>query len=172
MSASIRTGLAPGLKYLHNHGSTTRGEVERKQRSAFITTRQGFCYLTIKIGRRNHHLCRIRHYTLEAQEKRDLRRWHPDIVFDWKKIEQPRSEKREVCRGYRSRRQRAAAERRCPRTPKPLFFFYETLSSYIYTDGDLRSAGALLDAVLQIDRAQGSSITPWLPAKPAEDREK
>jgi hypothetical protein len=29
---------------------------------------------------------RVRHYTIDAQDKRDMRRLHPDIIFDWKKF--------------------------------------------------------------------------------------
>ena len=42
-----------------------------KQPTAFITTRKGFCYLTLKCGRHNFHVMRIRNYTLNAQDKRD-----------------------------------------------------------------------------------------------------
>ena len=34
--------------------------MDRPQPTAFITTRKGFCYLTIKIGGRNFHILRIR----------------------------------------------------------------------------------------------------------------
>ena len=68
--------------------------MKRKQSSAFITTRKGFCYLTVKVGRSNFNIMRIRNYTLDAQDKRDLRRLHPDYLFDWKKINQQLSEKR------------------------------------------------------------------------------
>ena len=57
-----------------------------KQYSAFVTVRKGFCYLTIKIGRHNFHLMRIRNCTLDAQDKRDMRQLYPDTAFDWKKI--------------------------------------------------------------------------------------
>ncbi|NOT53523.1 MAG: hypothetical protein HOP18_02855 [Deltaproteobacteria bacterium] len=46
-----------------------------KQGAAFITTRKGFCYLTIKYNRRNFPLMRIRKYTIKAEEKRRMRRW-------------------------------------------------------------------------------------------------
>src|SRR6266566_2162685 len=55
-----------------------------RQGTAFITTRKGFCYLTVKIGRRNFPIMRSRNYTIDAQDKRDMRQLHPDIVFDWK----------------------------------------------------------------------------------------
>jgi len=79
--------------------------MKRKQGSAFITTRKGFCYLTVKVGRSNFNIMRIRNYTLEPQDKRDMRRLYPDYFFDWKKINQQLAEKREVCRAYRSKRQ-------------------------------------------------------------------
>jgi hypothetical protein len=60
--------------------------MEGKQGSAFITTRKGFCYLTIKCGRRNFRIMRIRAYTIDADDKRRMRRLYPDIDFDWKKI--------------------------------------------------------------------------------------
>src|SRR5215510_13344341 len=41
-------------------------------------------------------------HTIDAQDKRQMRRLHPDIVFDWKKIARQLAEKREVCRQYRS----------------------------------------------------------------------
>ena len=41
-----------------------------KQGSAFITTRKGFCYLTIKIGRRNFNVIRIRNGLLIATEQK------------------------------------------------------------------------------------------------------
>lgn len=79
--------------------------MSRKQSSAFVTTRKGFCYLTVKVGRSNSNIMRIRNYTLTPQDKRDMRRLYPDYLFDWKKISQQLTEKREVCRAYRSRRQ-------------------------------------------------------------------
>jgi hypothetical protein len=32
-----------------------------RQGTAFVTTRRGFCYLTVKIGRKNFPIMRIRH---------------------------------------------------------------------------------------------------------------
>src|SRR5712691_5111081 len=57
----------------------------QKRNSAFVTTKKGVCYLTVKIGRENLPLMRIYHYTIDAQDKRDMRRLHPDVDFDWKK---------------------------------------------------------------------------------------
>ena len=79
--------------------------MKRKQSSAFITTRKGFCYLTVKVGRSNCNIMRIRNYTLDAQDKRDMRRLYPDYLFEWKRINQQCAEKRDVCRAYRSKRQ-------------------------------------------------------------------
>ena len=62
--------------------------MDRKPRNAFITARKGFCYLTIKSFGRNHEMMRIRSYTLDADDKRHMRRLYPDVVFDWKKITQ------------------------------------------------------------------------------------
>ena len=67
--------------------------MKRKQGSAFITTRKGFCYLTVKVGRSNFNIMRIRNYTLDPQDKRDMRRLYPDYFFDWKKINQQLAEK-------------------------------------------------------------------------------
>ena len=75
-----------------------------KQGGAFVTARRGFCYLAIKVGRRNFGMMRIRKYTIDADEKRHMRRLYPEIAFDWKKITQQLAEKREACRRYRSRR--------------------------------------------------------------------
>ena len=129
--------------------------MEPKPANAFITTRKGFCYLTIKSYRTNIHLIRIRNYTLDADDKRQMRRLHPDVVFDWKKITRQLAENREVCRGYRARR-RSAAAARSGRPREPLFGVFDAATSTIYANGPpstARSAGALLDAVLQMDRA-------------------
>lgn len=79
--------------------------MSRKQSSTFVTTRKGFCYLTVKVARSNFNIMRIRSYTITPQDKRDMRRLYPDYLFEWKKIGQQLAEKREVCRTYRSRRQ-------------------------------------------------------------------
>jgi len=59
-----------------------------RQSTAFVTTSKGSGYLTVKIGRKNVPIMRIRHYTIEAQDKRDMRRLHPDTSFACKKIAQ------------------------------------------------------------------------------------
>ena len=134
-----------------------------KQPIAFVTTKKGVCYLTVKVGRHNFHIMRIHNYTIDAQDKRDMRRLHPDTVFDWKKIGKQLAEKREVCRCYRSRRRALAADRReRAREPRgvtrPMFAVYDPITGRVYTDGvpsTAEGAGALLDAVLSIDRTLG-----------------
>jgi hypothetical protein len=132
--------------------------MERKQSTAFITTRKGFCYLTIKIGRHNHDLRRIRDYRIDPEDKRHLTRRFPDILFDWKKIDRQLAEKRGVCRGYRSRRRMQASERReryeRRSEPRDPFFTvsYDPVSRMVFAS-EGAPAAALLDAVLSIDRA-------------------
>src|ERR1035437_5568042 len=114
-----------------------------KQSSAFITTRKGFCYLTVKVGRSNFNIKRIRNYTLEPQEKRDMRRLYPDYLFDWKKINQQLAEKREVCRAYSSRRQ---PPRNTEHTSDPFVMMsYDPRTRTVYTS-DAGNSLALLDA--------------------------
>ena len=123
--------------------------MERKQGSAFITTRKGFCYLTIKIGMRNCNIRRIRNYTLAPQDKRDMRRLYPNILFDWKKINQQLAAKREVCRTYRSNRQTPRSTRR---TYEPFVTVsYDPRTRTVYAS-DAGNSMALLDAILSIDR--------------------
>ena len=121
-----------------------------EQVAAFITARKGFCYLTIKCARRNFHMMRLRNYTLDAEDKRQMRRLYPDVVFDWKKIERQLAEKREVCRRYRSRRRRA----RIPHAHQRLDAVYDPATRCVYADepSTAEDAGALLDAILSIDR--------------------
>ncbi len=122
-----------------------------KQPSAFVTARKGFCYLTQKYRRRNFHMMRIRNYTLDAQDKRDMRRLYPDVVFDWKKIARQLSEKREACRCYRSRRRTSARRRHAS---QPLYAVFDPAMRVVYADepSTAESAAALLDAILSIDR--------------------
>ena len=128
-------------------------EKARKQGSAFITTKKGFCYLTVKCCRRNFDIMRIRNYTIDANDKRDMRRLHPDVTFDWKKISQQLAEKREVCRRYRSRR-------RTPNTVRPpareaFYGVFDPSTRTVYVNdvpSNARDTGALLDAILHIDR--------------------
>lgn len=124
-----------------------------KQPTAFVTTKKGVCYLTVKVGRQNFHIMRIHNYTIDAQDKRDMRRLHPDTVFDWKKIGKQLAEKREVCRCYRSRRRALGADRRA-RAREPMYAVYDPITRTVYADvpSTGEGAGALLDAVLSIDR--------------------
>ena len=120
-----------------------------KQPAAFVTARKGFCYLTMKYGRRNFHMMRIRNYTLDAQDKRDMRRLYPDVVFDWKKIGRQLVEKREACRCYRSRRRAPARQ-----AHRPMYAVFDPAKHTVYADMPSTAAGAaaLLDAVLSVDR--------------------
>jgi hypothetical protein len=43
----------------------------QKRSSAFVTTKKGVRYLTVKIGREHFALMRIYNYTIDAQDKRD-----------------------------------------------------------------------------------------------------
>lgn len=134
-----------------------RAEMGQQQGNAFITTRKGFCYLTIKIGRSNFNIMRIRNYTIDAEDKRDMRRLYPNIVFDWKKIIRQLAEKREVCRDYRSRRIEAAAERRHVHPREPFYSVYDPVTRTVYANGlpsSAEGAGALLDAVLRLDHSR------------------
>jgi len=133
--------------------------MERKQGSAFITTKKGFCYLTVKIGRSNFNLMRIRKYTLEPEDKRDMRRLHPDYLFDWKKINKQLAEKREVCRDYRSRRR---VPKSTERTADPFVMVsYDPSTRTVYAS-DANCPLALLDAVLELERSHNSRVTSSL----------
>ncbi len=41
--------------------------------TAFVMSRKGFCYLTIKIARSNYDIMKIRAYTISPQDKRVVR---------------------------------------------------------------------------------------------------
>jgi hypothetical protein len=58
--------------------------VPRKPGVAFVTSKKGVCYLTITFGRHHCSLMRIRHDPLDAQDKREMHRLHPDIAFERK----------------------------------------------------------------------------------------
>lgn len=125
-----------------------------KQGSAFITTKKGSCYLTIKCGWRNFHIMRIRAYTIDADDKRRMRRLYPETGFDWEKITRQLADNREVCRQYRSRRRSSDTPHRSP-THASFYGVYVPSTRTIYTEGfptNAHAAGALLDAVLHIDR--------------------
>ena len=99
---------------------------------------------------------RIRNYTLDAQDKRNLRRLYPDVDFDWKNIGRQLAEKREACRCYRSRRRTSAAARR------PFHAAYDPFTRTVYAEepANAREAGALLDAVLSFDRTTALPLLP------------
>jgi hypothetical protein len=129
--------------------------VPRKQGAAFITSKKGMCYLTIKIGRKHFPIMRIRSYTIDAQDKRDMRRLHPDIAFDWKKIARQLAEKREVCREYRSRRRHA---RRPRPSREPFYGVVDPLTRVVYVNDptNITGVGALLDRMIADERSRGS----------------
>jgi hypothetical protein len=134
----------------------------QKQSSAFITTKKGTCYLTVKIGRRNYPIMRIYKYTIEAEDKRDMRRLHPDVIFDWKKITQQLAVKREECRRYRSRRR--ARKEPVDRDYEPFYAVYEPGTRTVYASGD-GNAGALLDALLRFDRMAENPLPLEAPSR-------
>jgi hypothetical protein len=94
----------PLLRTQYGKPNKTHTAIALPKPSAFVTTKQGVCYLTVKIGRRNLFLMCIYNFTIDAQEKRGMRRRHLDTDFDWQTITRQLAEKREVCRRYRSRR--------------------------------------------------------------------
>ena len=118
----------------------------QKRSRAFVTTKKGVCYLTVKIGREHFHLMRIYNYTIDAQDKRDMRRLHPDVDFDWKKITRQLAEKREVCRRYRSRRRTG----RALRVREPFYGVIDPVERTVYVNDPSNIAGtaALLDAII------------------------
>ena len=124
--------------------------------NAFITTRKGFCYLTIKTGGRNHHMMKIRQYKIEPDDKRHMRRLYPNVTFDWKKITAQLAKKREVCRSYRSRRQDTAAlkRQRQYRRREPFIGVIDPFRRAVYVNDERNIAGAaaLLDALIAGDR--------------------
>ena len=124
--------------------------------NAFITTKKGTCYLTIKIGRRNADLMKIRQYKIDPSEKRHMRRLYPNVTFDWKKITAQLAEKREVCRSYRSRRQEKARQQRTPR--EPFYGVVNPLTNEVYVNDPTNASGVgmLLDAILAQDPADKS----------------
>ena len=118
----------------------------QKRSRAFVTTKKGVCYLTVKIGRENFHLMRIYNYTIDAQKKRDMRRRHPDVDFNWKTITRQLAEKREVCRRYRSRRRTA----RAPRVREPFYGVFDPVERTVYVNDptNITGMGAMLDTII------------------------
>jgi hypothetical protein len=114
--------------------------------TAVVTIRKRLCYLAGRVGRKTFAIIRIRQYAIDVQEKRDMRRFYPDIIFDWKKIARQLAEKREVCRQYRSRRQRTTHRPR-----EPFYGVVDPLSRTVYVNdpSNIAGVGALLDVILQ-----------------------
>ena len=119
-----------------------------KQGVAFITTKKGFCYLTIKDNRRNVTLMRIRQYTIDAEDKRHMRRLYPEVIFDWKKLAAQLAEKRGVCRSYRARR------RAVPRSRESFLGVVDagTRTVFVNDPSNMAGVGALLDMLLLEER--------------------
>ena len=89
---------------------------------------------------------RIGNYTIDADDKRRMRRLHPDVDFDWKKIASQLAEKREVCRRYRARRRTA----RVPRVREPFYGVFDPVERAVYVNDPTNTAGmsAMLDAII------------------------
>jgi hypothetical protein len=81
-----------------------------------------------------------------CSDKRDMRRLHPDVDFDWKSITRQLAEKREVCRRYRSRRRTV----RVPREREPFYGVIEprTRTVYVNDPDNIAGVSALLDAII------------------------
>ena len=93
----------------------------------------------------------------------DMRRLHPDVSFDWKKIARRLAEKREVCRQYRSRRRHA---RRPPLPREPFYGIVDPLARTVYVNDptNIMGIGALLDRLMADERLRG-------PATVTDDRD-
>jgi hypothetical protein len=133
-----------------------RAVVPRKQGTAFVTSKKGVCYLTITIGRRHFPIMRIRQYTIDAQDKREMRRLHPDVAFDWKKIARQLAEKREVCRQYRSRR-RTPRDTHLPREPFSGVIDPLARTVYVNDPTNLTGVGVLLDHLIAHEGLRGTA---------------
>jgi hypothetical protein len=122
--------------------------------SAFITARKGFCYLTVRHGRRNFDMMRLRNYVLDAEDKRQMRRLYPDVIFDWRKIVLQLAEKREACRRFRSRRRSPDASR-ASLARESFHGVFDPGTRTVYVDrvpSSVAGAGALIDAIVHMDR--------------------
>jgi hypothetical protein len=84
-----------------------------------------------------------------------MRRLYPQVIFDWKKITRQLAEKREVCRGYRSRRRAAGVERR-ERLREPFHAVYDPAARALYVDGDGAEGVAFLDVLVSLERQGGN----------------
>jgi hypothetical protein len=89
-----------------------------------------------------------------------MRRLHPDIAFDWKKITRQLAEKREVCRAYHSRRR---TERRPRLVREPFYGVVDPARRMVYVNDptNIIGVGALLDHVIAEER--------WREANPMVD---
>ncbi len=105
---------------------------------------------------------RTRNYTLDREDKPQMRRLYPDVIFDWKTIARQLAKKREACRCYRSRRRPSA---RLPQAHQPFYAVFNPAMRTIYADVSCTDDGAaaVLDAILSIDRALNETKAP-LPA--------
>jgi hypothetical protein len=152
--ATARLPPTPQANRLAAPDSELRLVVPRKQGEAFVSSKKGVCSQTITIGRRHFPIMRIHQYTIDAQDKRDMRRLHPDIVFDWKKIARQLAEKQEVCRQYRSKRRT-----RRPRLPRePFYGVIDPFRSTVYVNDptNLTGVGALLDRLMADEGLRGT----------------
>lgn len=79
-----------------------------------------------------------------------MRRLHPDVALDWKKIARQLAKKREVCRQYRSGRRTT----RVPREREPFYGVVEpgTRTVYVTDPGNILGVGVVLDTLLSRGR--------------------
>ncbi len=118
-------------------------------------------------------MMRIRNYKLDAEEQAPHAPAVPEVAFDWTEITRQLAVKREACRRYRSRR-RSLRSASHSRGSDAFYGVYEPGSRTVYVDDVPSSAagvGALLDAILRIDRtfqdiaspldAPGAGANPW-----------
>jgi hypothetical protein len=83
-----------------------------------------------------------------------MRRLHPDVSFDWKKIARQLAEKREVYWQYRSRRR----TRRPRLSREPFHGGIDPLRSTVYVNNptNLTGVGALLDRPMAAEGLRGT----------------
>jgi hypothetical protein len=99
------------------------------------------------------------HLALDAEDKRQMRRLYPAVVFDGKEIARQLAEKREACRCYRSRRRSSA---RLRHVRQPLYAVFDPAPRAVYADipTTAEDAAALLDAILSLDRTLNDGTAP------------
>jgi hypothetical protein len=143
---AVRTGAPKKARPAVTPQKVRSAMAPQKRSRAFVTTKKGVCYLTVKSGRVHFPIMRIRHDTIDADDKRRMRRLHPDVDFDWKHITRQLVEKREVCRRYRSRRRTA----RAPRVHEPFYGVFDPVERAVYVNDPTNIAGmsAMLDAIM------------------------